>query len=126
LRKIDWGATVRVMRVHLLWNNVTLGAANLTQLDPPMGVAMGSFEASDHYDQHAHANVIEGAYIGDKGISFVVVSDTHGQINCANIAIEDFAESMDVRQLTLFGIPYPEYVRFFGEYDDYKAYYPTK
>jgi hypothetical protein len=115
-----------MMRVTVLSGNATLGAANLGQLDPPMGVAMGSFEPSGCYDKHAHANVIDGEYVGDKGTSFVVISDAHGKIDCVGIAIEDFAESIGERQLTLFGIPYPEYAQYFGEYEDYKVYYPTK
>jgi hypothetical protein len=114
------------MRVIVLSGNVTIGAADLAQLDPPMGVAMGSFKPSGCYDQHAHANVIEGEYVGDKGTSLVVISDAYGKIDCVGIAIEDFSESIGERQLTLFGISYPEYARYFGEYDGYKAYYPTK
>ncbi len=87
---------------------------------------MGPFEPSDAYDRHAHANVIEGVYVDDKGASLAVVSDTYGKVNCVGVAIEDFADSLGERSLTVFGISYPEYARFFGEYDDYKAYYPTR
>jgi hypothetical protein len=113
------------MLVQVLSNGVVIGGADLTQLDPPMGVAMGHFEPADHYDRRLHANVIEGDYIGDPGASFVVVSEDNGIIVCVGVAIEDYAESMGERQLTVLGIPYPDYARFFADYPDYKAYYPS-
>jgi hypothetical protein len=113
------------MRVQVVSNGIVIGAADLTRLDPPMGVAMGPFEPADHYERAVHANVIEGNYIGDPGASFVVVSEVHGAIGCVGVAIEDYAESIGERELTVLGIPYPEYARFFAEYSDYKAYYPN-
>ncbi len=86
---------------------------------------MGSFQADQPYERSVHANVVEGKYIGDPGASFTVVSDVYGQIECVGTAIEDFAESMGERMLTIFGIAYPEYARFFAQYADYKAYYPN-
>ncbi len=113
------------MRVQVLSNGIVIGGAELTRLDPPMGVAMGHFEPADHYDRRLHANVIDGNYIGDPGASFVVISEVNGTIECVGVAIEDYAESAGERQLTVLGIPFPDYARFFADYSDYKAYYPN-
>jgi hypothetical protein len=113
------------MRVQVLSNGIVIGAADLTRLDPPMGVAVGPFEPADHYDRRVHTNVVDGDYIGDPGASFVVVSEVNGAIDCVGAAIEDYAETAGERQLTILGIPYQDYARFFAEYSDYKAYYPN-
>jgi hypothetical protein len=88
-----------------------------------MGVAMGPFEPTDNYDCQIHANTVEGTYMGDVGASFSVVSDAHGKIDSAGVAIEDFYDGLGERILTVVGIPYLIYADIFREYDDYKAYY---
>ena len=51
------------MIVHLLFNGIPIGAGSLMQLDPPMGIATGTFEPTDHYDRDSHANIVEGKYL---------------------------------------------------------------
>jgi hypothetical protein len=111
------------MLVHVFLNGTNLGSANLTRLDPPMGVAMGSFEPTNNYDRLVHANTVDGTFMGHIGKSFSLVSDVYGTIESVGAAIEDFYDSLGERELTVVGITHPNYADIFCKYDDYKAYY---
>ena len=90
-----------------------------------MGVAFGPFTPSDHYDRAQHANTVDGAYVDDLGKSLRARADQHGDLEGA-IAIEDWADSLGERQLTVFFANGDNYRALFSEYDAFKAYYPSK
>ncbi|WP_341992388.1 hypothetical protein [Azorhizobium sp. AG788] len=114
------------MIVHLLFNGIPIGAGSLMQLDPPMGIATGTFEPTDHYDRDSHANIVEGKYLSDRGKSLVAISNEYGPIDCSGVGIEDSFESIGEQVVTIFGIPYPKYSEIFADYEDYKSYYPDR
>jgi hypothetical protein len=76
------------MQVKALENELLVGTATLEHLDPSMGVAFGPFSPAPDYALNAHANVIEGEYVGDTGIELAATIDHQGAL-IASIAIED-------------------------------------
>ncbi len=111
------------MQIKIFADEILIGRSNLDQLDPPMGVAMGSFFATDAYDRTLHANVIEGDHIGDRGKMLFIQSSDHGRIECAAISIEDYSDGLGEIEISVMEIPYPEYEIFFSEYDHYREYF---
>lgn len=67
----------RPMHVSVFDGETLIGHASLTDLDPPMGVAMGAFTPSEHYVQAAHANVIDGDYVGERSRHFFAFYQRH-------------------------------------------------
>ena len=110
------------MQVSLYDKDTLIGLADLTVLDPPMGVATGAFVPSENYSRSEHANVIDDDYIGDRSQHFRVVSGTHGEIESSAIAILDYPALGEI-ELHVLGITRPEYAIIFGNYPDYRAYY---
>ncbi|QXQ05902.1 hypothetical protein KX816_17090 [Sphingosinicellaceae bacterium] len=87
-----------------------------------MGVAFGAFLPSDQYNSDAHANVIDGEYLGDRGESLTAIDDQHSTLETASIAIEDYGDLG--RQLTLFFRDGESFAALFAVHPDYRAYYP--
>ena len=112
------------MQVEIYHDGKLIGRSNLDAADPPMGVATGPFEPSPNYDRAAYAGEIEGIH-NPAGVelNYVVQSTDHGVIECQAVFIQDFSEGLDERQVSLLGIPYPDYETFFGEYPAFKAYW---
>ncbi len=111
------------MFVDILLNDIVIGRSNLDRLDPPMGVAMGSFVATDAYDRTLHANVIEGNDIGDRGQALTVQSSDHGEIAHTGLNIEDFSDGLGEIEISVIGIAQADYERFFSANPHYRAYY---
>lgn len=112
------------MQVRVLQGPTVIGVAILEHLDPPMGVAFGPFTPLAQYDRHRHANTVEGDYVGDLGLSLSVCTEQHGLIKSAAIAIEDWADPMVGKQLTVFFQDGDDFATLFSAHDDFKAYYP--
>jgi hypothetical protein len=89
-----------------------------------MGVASGPFTPSTQYDRIRHANTVDGTCVGDFGKSLRVRADQGGEIEAA-IAIEDWAETLGLRELTVFFADGNDYRAVFSDHEDYKAYYPN-
>lgn len=111
------------MQVSIHQGGIAIGTAVLEHLDPPMGVAFGPFSPSDQYDRDRHANMIEGAYIGDRGRSLSVLADQQGLLKTASIAIEDWADPEIGKQLTVWFQDGSDFAALFSTHDDHKAYY---
>ncbi|WP_084582052.1 hypothetical protein [Sphingomonas azotifigens] len=109
------------MQVNVIEGDMLIGAAAIEHLDPPMGVAFGPFSPTLVYASASHANVIEGEYVGDKGLILAATADPHGALN-ASIAIEDYGDLG--RQLTLFFRDGETFAALFATHPDYIAYYP--
>lgn len=112
------------MRVEILEGETVIGSAILVHLDPPMGVASGPFTPSAQYDRIRHANTVNGAYIDDFGKSLRVRADKGGELD-ASIAIEDWAEALGLRELTIFFADGNDYRALFSDHEEYKDYYPN-
>lgn len=111
------------MNVEFYLDEELIGHAVLDAWDPPMGVAGGPFEPAPGYKRGTHASVIEGVdnpLGGD--LRFKVQDDQGGTVECQAIWIEDYSDCLGERQVSVLGIPYPEYENRFGEYSAYKAY----
>jgi len=113
------------MQVEVLEGETVIGSAVLVHLDPPMGVAFGPFTPSTQYDRNRHANTVDGTYVDDFGKSLRVRADQGGEIEAAAIAIEDWAESLAMRELTVFFADGNDYRALFSDHEEYKAYYPN-
>ncbi|MEP3225716.1 MAG: hypothetical protein ABJO01_07065 [Parasphingorhabdus sp.] len=110
------------MQVEIFSGEILIGRSNLDQLDPPMGVAMGAFVPTEAYDRIRHANSIEGEFIAYNGLTLIVRSSEYGEIVHQGVHIEDYSDNLAEIQISVIGIPYPEYESYFSEYDHYRKY----
>ena len=110
------------MHVTFLSGSTVIGTAFLTPFDPPMGVAGGAFEPTEHYSRHDHANVVEGEFVDYLGLLLSANSDEHGPIPCEWIAIHDFGEGTGEIEITIC-VGHPEYESYFSEYAGFKTYF---
>ena len=97
-----------------------VGTAALEHLDPSMGIAFGSFLPTHDYASASHANVIEGEYVGDKGLRLAAATDQHGTFE-ASVAIEDWATPEFGKQVTLFFPDGENFAALFADHPDYRA-----
>ncbi len=111
------------MLVKILEGDIVIGAGELTDLDPPMGVAQGNFLAADGYEKTLHANVIDGDYIADRTPGLRLNSAEFGEVECGVISIQDFTETLGECQVIVIGIPYPQYETYFGANPQFAAYF---
>lgn len=114
------------MRVEILCRDVVIGHAELDRLDPPMGVAEGSFVPSRHYDPRLHAYMIdceENDLTGQEPLA--AHSQTWGVIECLGTHVEDFNASLKEMNVSIVGIPSAQYSDMFASHPHYKAYYPN-
>lgn len=112
------------MKVDILCEGKVIGQSNLDATDPPMGVAAGRFIPTPDYDQSLHAYVIDGEDNELGGSAKIVVrSDKNGMLPCVGVVIEDHNETLQEINLTVLGIPYPQYETIFGAYPAYRAYW---
>jgi hypothetical protein len=112
------------MQVSIYQGEMLVGTAILEHLDPPMGVAFGTFSPSRHYNPDAHANVTEGEYVGDRGKTLIANDDHASTVDAASIAIEDYGDLG--RQLTLFFRDGQKFAALFATHPDYLAYFPPQ
>ncbi len=111
------------MQVKVFEGEMLVGTATLEHLDPPMCVAFGPFSPTPNYAPNAHANVVEGEYVADKGLVLAATAAHHGSLD-ALIAIEDWDVPELGKQLTLFFQVGESFAALFAEHPDYRAYYP--
>ncbi len=111
------------MQVSVYEGEMLVGTAAIEHLDPPMGVAFGPLSPSNHYNLDAHANAVEGEYVGDRGQALAAVVGQRDTLNAA-IAIEDWLASGLGVHLTLFFKDGANFAALFAAHPDYRAYYP--
>ncbi len=105
------------MKIDILCEEKIIGHSNLDPIDPPMGVATGRFVPTADYDPRRHAYMIDGDENKlEASAEISARSDDHGMLACAGVAIEDFNETLQERNVTVLGLPYPEYETIFGAY----------
>ncbi|BCA60007.1 hypothetical protein HMP06_2776 [Sphingomonas sp. HMP6] len=75
------------MQVSLHEGPTLVGTATIEHLDPPMGVAFGPFEPSEHYSLDRHANVIEGEFVEDRGRVLTASADRYGVLRTCTVAL---------------------------------------
>ena len=112
------------MQVEIFRDGKLIGRGNLDAADPPMGVATGPFEPTPDYECEVHAGEIEGTHnpVG-ANLQYVVKSAEHGIIECQAVFIQDYADALEERLVSLLGITRPSYETLFGEYPAYKDYW---
>ena len=110
------------MRAEFFDGEKLIGRSVLRAADPPMGVAAGSFEPTEAYSRDVHANIIEGDYVGDRGLSLRSRSPDRGDIE-GSIVIEDYTDSLGERQVSVIAIPYPEYGEYFADDPGHRSYW---
>jgi hypothetical protein len=71
-----------------------------------------------------HANTVEGKHVDDKGQSLSVCGDQHGVLKTASIAIEDWADPVVGKHLTVWFQDGGDFAALFPAHDHFKAYYP--
>jgi hypothetical protein len=112
------------MQVEIYHDGKLVGRSNLDATDPPMGVASGPFEPAPSYVREAHAGEIEGTHNpAAANLLYVVQSTDQGAVECQGVFIQDYSEGLNERQVSVLGIPYPDYETFFGEYPAFKEYW---
>lgn len=111
------------MQIQVFEGEMLVGTATLKHLDPPMGVAFGPFSPTTDYTSSAHANVVDGDYVGDRGLVLAATADQHDSLD-ASIAIEDWTDPEIGKQLTMFFKDGENFAALFAEHPDYRAYYP--
>jgi hypothetical protein len=110
------------MQVNVYEGETLVGTATLDHLDPPMGVAFGPFWPTGHFEPNAHANVIDGEYVGDKGRSLTATAEQHGSL-AASVAIMDCTDRAWGKEVTLFFQDGENFAAVFAAHPDYEAYY---
>jgi hypothetical protein len=111
------------MQVSLHEGPTLVGTATIEHLDPPMGVAFGPFEPSEHYSRDRHANVIEGEFVEDRGRILTASADRYGVLRTRTVAIEDWTNPSYI-ELTLLFSDGNDFAEVFSTHADYIAYYP--
>lgn len=111
------------MHIEIFSSGALIGRSELDRLDPPMGVAIGDFIATDAYDKNLHANSIEGDYIEDRGKALNIQSKEYGLVECVGISIHDVSEGLGEIEISLLGIQSPTYDDVFAQYPHYREYY---
>lgn len=112
------------MQVEIFRDGKLIGRSNLDAADPPMCVASGPFEPSPDYEREVHAGEIEGTHNpSGANLQYVVKSAEHGIIECHAVFIQDYADVLDERHVSLIGVIRPSYDSLFGEYPAYKDYW---
>jgi hypothetical protein len=112
------------MEVEVHDSDQLIGTAILDSLDPPMGIASGSFSPSEGYSRDKHANEIDGEFVGDKGESLSLRAAGSSVVLRASFGIEDWADSSLGRYLTVWFEDGGDYAARFSEHPHYRAYYP--
>ena len=87
-----------------------------------MCVASGQFIPTAAYSRAAHANVIDGEYVGDRTANLRVISDIHGHLESKAISIQDFLP-LDEIEVHVIGIFNPSYDAIFGNDPNFQAYW---
>lgn len=124
LRTLEGREITQPMQVEIFYDGKLVGRSNLNASDPPMGVASGPFEPSSSYEPEAHAGEIEGTHNpSGANLPYVVQSADHGTVECQAVFIQDYSEGLNERQVSVIGIPYPEYETLFGEYPAFREYW---
>jgi hypothetical protein len=111
------------MLVEILANDTLIGVSNLDRLDPPMGVAIGDLAITKVYDKNQHAFLIDDDGSPDRGIGLKLRSIDHDTISYAELSIHDVSSILGKIQITVFGIPYPEYEIYFSQHPHYREYW---
>ncbi|URD60473.1 hypothetical protein M8312_11870 [Sphingomonas sp. KRR8] len=112
------------MKVQIYHEGKLVGHSNLDATDPPMGVATGLFEPSASYEPKVHAGEIEGTHNpSGANLTYVVESAEHGAVECQAVFIQDYSDSLNERQVSIIGIPSPDYENCFEEYPSFRNYW---
>lgn len=112
------------MQVEIYHDGKLVGRSNLDAADPPMGVASGPFEPGPCYASETYAGEIEGTdNPSGANLPYLVQSDDHGVVECQSVFIQDYSQALNERQVSILGIPYPDYETYFGEYPAFKEYW---
>jgi hypothetical protein len=112
------------MRVEILHGHAVIGRSELDRLDPPMGVATGFLEPTDHYDPMRHAGDIEGLDNQHAAESMFSVRGSDGKVvECSGVWIRDYREALGEIEVDVIGIPYQEYEAHFGTHPHYTDYW---
>jgi hypothetical protein len=110
------------MRVMIFDDSMLIGEASLNAFDPPMGVAMGPFDATSDYDAWRHANVVDGEFVAFRGAGLRVEAEDIGTIQSVGLSIEDWP-SVGERVIHIIGISEPSFEVLFGEHPEVRAYW---
>lgn len=111
------------MLVEVFSDDVLIGTCNLDRLDPPMGVAVGDLAITKSYDKNLHAYLIDEDSSKNRGGSLRLQSAENDRINYGEISIHDVSTSLGEIELTVFGIPYPEFETYFSEHPHHRSYF---
>ncbi len=124
LRTLATHEIASTVQVEIYHDGKLIGRSNLDAADPPMGVAAGPFDPSAGYQRELHAREIEGVFNSSGAeLGFVVQSEKAGVVDCLSVFIQDFSDGLGERQVSILGIPYPDYETLFSEYPAFKAYW---
>lgn len=107
------------MQVEVYHDGKLIGRGNVDPADPPMGVATGPFEPSPNYQKESHAGEIEGVHNPcGANLPYAVRSSDHGEVPCQSVFIQDYSQGLVEIQVSVLGIPCPDYETFFGDQTD--------
>lgn len=101
------------MKVDVFHGDRLIGHADLTEVDPAMGVAAGVFEPTLAYCPALHAVTVDGVVQESSRWKLSVRSPEFGLINCEGAGIDDASDSLGEIEITLLGIPHPAYDAYF-------------
>ncbi len=111
------------MKIEIISDGFVVGDGDLINLDPPMGIAFGSFVPSDRYDRKLHAGLIDGEVVEGKRDSLFVRASGRATFEFEEVVIHDMADSTGEIEVTVFGIPYPQFEDYFAHNPQYQAYW---
>ena len=114
------------VQIEILHDAQVIGSADLSRLDPPMGVAVGNLHPGVAYDRLRHATDIEDRENPcARAEKLSARTADGGTIDCMAITVGDYSDALGEIEVTVIGIPYPAYEAYFGDHPHYKDYYRT-
>jgi len=108
------------MRVEIYSSEKVIGSAELNQLDPPMGVAVGLFTPTSEYVAAIHAGEIDGHENG-AAIGALSVHSAEGKVGCEGVWIADFQNTLSELQVSVLGIA--DFATYFADHPDFRKYW---
>ncbi|WP_108812457.1 hypothetical protein [Sphingorhabdus sp. Alg231-15] len=97
------------MLVDIYHDNQVIGYSELHRPNAETHIANGTFIPKASYNPDLHADIIEGDYVGLRGQSLKVQSESLGWVLCTSISIQDYSNLLGEIEINLSGISETSY-----------------
>lgn len=109
--------------VQLISEGEQIGSVELTDLDPPMGCALGPLTPTAYYDPQRHASYLGGDWVGDARSPITVALIDGTPVECVGVCIFDGQPHLDEIEADILGMEQEVYEALFVNHSHYLEYY---